>query len=1228
MKSGLASLFFILLFKGIFAQVNIQTGAAEQSFPLINYADSKSGLTLGISANYSSGNGLIVNSLASNLGTGWTLDAGGMITRIQKGQPDDQPEYNNGHMYGDEALKRYAAGYLYNSGIGQGCPKNSEVYPVFKDENIVYKTKNSVAADLQQDVFVFSMNGRGGSFIIGKDWKPTTIGDSRVKITIDPPKDMTNQGIRTTIDRFTITTEDGIKYTFGEKALSQICRYKYSKFEAGKWKVENGKRPSDKAKAINLFYGYKIDPTVPDERPYTISSWYLSEIENTNNGEKILFEYDDVTHDIISSKYISHSKDLNGLAFQYRDVDDANRIGKHWYDLLSDPKQALSFSLDLSKLDKMAAVMAGPINITYLRSITKNKRIKRIVFPNQSEVVFIYDQLKRIDLINEELPGGDAALNQIDYKIGSRLIRSFRFENGYFFKNKIIGYRQLLSTFENKFARLCLLSIQKIGNGIDNVTEPPYKFSYHLGFGHLVDDIVPPRNSLSQDHWGYYNGLLSGLPVIEDHDHLSDPQNQYLKTVLFNYHELRPGLIINQDDLPGYAMNGLLTKVTYPTGGYLRYEYKQNRTMHPFPISQETVDGGVSVKKTILYDGENDNKNIITEYSYSFSNDKSSRWGYEQPSYTSLTHTVYDESWRRKRFKYPGIEYPELTVNSPSASFNWGKFLLNASIGYAVQTAASAVLPASVLSAYNTITLGFAIYNFISSSTEKRHFYQFVLTNSNDMLSNPVGGIYSRVEVKTNSPTGYNGKTVYEFTSPSDYPLLERENKWPYIPKQRAAGWAYGLLKKVTVLDKDNNPVSERQNDYKIYHEKIADNKNINCYCESAVKYSITSEKYAEQGGFTSYHNVYYSYTGRADLYSSYQKEYVNGNLYFSNHSSITTDPLTLLPKGEITKKDDNTLILKRAFYPKDYDLTGAIARLKTNNAIHTPVATETFLLNLQLIGPFPFFNITSYLIDANVTEYKEYTFNGKTVVKPWKTYALKAKTPILKGFGHTTTQLLDNPDQYKLTSEMFYDANGNLVQTKSDDQVSSFINDHSDRYVIASVANASYNDIAYTSFEANGTGNWNFSSGNIISASSVTGYKSYQLSSGAPITNVNTLSTSTNYFVTYWYKPSGGTASTVNGKTGELLFETADGWKLYKHSLNGTATVSISGNGQIDEVRLYPSNALMSTVSYNEGIGKINECDANNRLLFYEYDGLGRLSLIRDQNKNVIKTYEYNYKK
>jgi hypothetical protein len=72
--------------------------------------------------------------------------------------------------------------------------------------------------------------------------------------------------------------------------------------------------------------------------------------------------------------------------------------------------------------------------------------------------------------------------------------------------------------------------------------------------------------------------------------------------------------------------------------------------------------------------------------------------------------------------------------------------------------------------------------------------------------------------------------------------------------------------------------------------------------------------------------------------------------------------------------------------------------------------------------------------------------------------------------------------------------------------------------------------------------------------------------------------------------------------------------------------TITVSGSGTIDELRLYPKGAFMTTYTYAPLIGITSQCDLNNRISYYEYDSVGRLSLIRDQDKNIVKQICYNY--
>lgn len=68
--------------------------------------------------------------------------------------------------------------------------------------------------------------------------------------------------------------------------------------------------------------------------------------------------------------------------------------------------------------------------------------------------------------------------------------------------------------------------------------------------------------------------------------------------------------------------------------------------------------------------------------------------------------------------------------------------------------------------------------------------------------------------------------------------------------------------------------------------------------------------------------------------------------------------------------------------------------------------------------------------------------------------------------------------------------------------------------------------------------------------------------------------------------------------------------------------------SGILDEVRVLPADAQMTTYAYDSRFGLIGECDTNGRRIYYEYDALGRLKLVRDQDGNIIKTIDYNYKK
>jgi len=84
--------------------------------------------------------------------------------------------------------------------------------------------------------------------------------------------------------------------------------------------------------------------------------------------------------------------------------------------------------------------------------------------------------------------------------------------------------------------------------------------------------------------------------------------------------------------------------------------------------------------------------------------------------------------------------------------------------------------------------------------------------------------------------------------------------------------------------------------------------------------------------------------------------------------------------------------------------------------------------------------------------------------------------------------------------------------------------------------------------------------------------------------------------------------------------------WTYHELTVTGTTSVSLSGSGSIDEVRLYPALAQMTTYTYDALFRLAATCSANNTVSYYEYDSFNRLVDLKDQYGNIIKAFEYNY--
>lgn len=1195
------------------AQVQLQSGVLSKSIPLFTYIDKVNPqVQLGLSLDYNSGNGLIVDEMPGEVGTGWSLSGIPKIIRIQKGLPDDQQE-----ITGSWNTFRRAPGYLYNNTpASTGCPTSLNYYPTFYEEGHTYYQDNTTIADREIDEFRLEIGGRIIPFVLNKNGGNCIVLDnSKVKIF---PNNISAGNITvlpvTTIFGFRVIDENGAVYDFGEAEVSRSFIYK---------KDQNLEEPI--ANSITR----AADPVTGPE--YVISAWYISSIRpsdhNTSNLQ-INFEYTKQVYDFKYMKMLNGEVSTTPYPFVQNSPNVFRDNNKDQYSVTL-PAPYNTNATAYFKLFKLSG--------TEFRTYVEKKMIKHIYCPdNSSDIEFKYN-FPRKDLPNT------FALSQILVNSNGQPTYGFNLTQSYFVKNEI---KNPVSTDEEQWSRLCLTNVMKVGS--DNFTaEKPYNFDYYTGTDN-TEDFVPPPFFQAKDPFGYYNGSNSGVPTTRKLTISNSDFVNWAKVCFHNGATITGG----QDEIVfnpkiNYARNGLLKSITIPTGGKETYEYNQNFVLPTIQdydglkyksFESQTLNNGavqyayrgVSLSKVSSVSAEGNIEKYF-KYDYVMPDGTSSRWGVEAGR-VKFSNTTYYEAEHKTidpltgactyEFRYPAT-LNEAPIPAPLGTISdFGKIINSAIKIKGVLTQSYMLLsnPSKFamqsLQAYTVKWIITAIASCLISGVPS-DIVNADLTSNDLRNTNLLPSQFRRTVVTEYSGQGdFNGSTVYEFTSPDDFPLLV-PGQTPELPNNpRSYTWMYGLSKKISIYDKSNTLLKETENNYTGNDNQILANSNTqSCNCQSVYTRSLRGDTWLSPSTYTSYItssnsglkvDFYNLAKGNALLINSKESIFKNGISLFgtTNYSYNNNNQVNKVS----TVNSKGAVIENRTYYPSDYNLSSPnnanLLQLVNANKINLPVSLETWQTKP---GQSP------ELLSTGVTEFG-ITPNGD--VKPVTTYGLQTDRPVPQSTVGVfdPDNLVRNRNLIKPVAQFNYDywAPGpKEVVDISGNKIKAFIYRYPDGLPVATITNANADDCYFIPTA-------NFTSNSIF-------FSKWTLPKESKLTYIANAGNKVKVAIGQWNGNS-WVFSDISPVATETITNTGI---YYEYTIPQGYQVQVrnENNCQVQEFRFYPKNALMQTIAYDAEGKKISECDINNHTTYYEYDGLGRITKVLDENHNIIKTYEYHFK-
>jgi len=1194
--------------------VDKYTGKLQAGFTLYSYQNSSTGLQHSISLNYKGG-GICVDDIASNVGLGWSLNTGGNVVRNINGLPDEGVFDNTGTIT--------LAGFSSPSSTTIPTTPNGDQL----SDYAVYR------ADGAYDDFSYSAGGQSGSFHIGKDGSILEIPLSNVKIEellngYSPGADPFDSCYSIS---FRITLPDGTKYIYSNFDCAPInyndtFSFHKSVFASSTWYLSKIIAPFNKDSICfdytpvvqsyivgNSFAGYFVNGVV-DGTPWitTLVTTQSRDMRLTDirypDGTVVNFNYDpfyrlDVPSDnALNNITITNGTTSYGYKFNYSYMH--NSIAG-----VIDPLNPYSYQ------DYSATPPADTNQVDYRLTLNNYTTFSNTdTIPDYSFLYYPAIPVPRGYAFNVDnwgfyssIAGGrvpmdftnvvrrnadngseNSSLAAVILPTGGNI--QLQYENNTY-KSTYID-TEITSTVGSAYNPTTTLTIQDIAGGACKIYDGPSTSVVTA----VVTSPAPTTGVTKQV--SVTIGIDGGYPDIPSHPVSSisiqvvssdlthiygtayfSPSSTGPQVVTFNM----PAASQTFEFLAGYSATGPVYSggsVYSPIFDISWTNKLVDTTITITPDTVNTVVGGIRVTAIVTSDSTGQNNQITKQYQYNNNDGWSSGILGNLPVYSFN----YTENYQ------PSVSTPFL----PATPDNVPYFLVTTFVE---------PFPATDY-----------IYNYTVYTSQAENSLMYT-------HGSPVG--YSQVEEYLGTAANYKKENVYNFTSQfsdtTGIGALFVNPVFPYAPGTNL-DFVSGLPIAVYSYNSAGLLLSKTQTQYNTYLTPRDDNDFL-CI-KAGVNYYPTL-LIATHYSFLNYYPV----TGKVFPVSTTQTTYFTGNDSLVSITSTTYDTANMVVRQTATTDAFGIPVTTNYYYPYDFSLgsTGAIPTLQSNGMIYSPIRTETWKIYSSA-------SAVNTLMSSSVSSLQQLADGS---VMPYCAYMLTVTDPVSEATwgAFDNTQLLQNASYFTQSGTIDqYDNKGNILQVTNKGVSTSTIWGYNQQRPIARIANARYKDVAYTSFENGDYGSWvpsgPFGAG-IAIGNGITG-NSYGVLSSSNFLRKTGLNPSKTYIISFWIK--GAVLPKVSTGTSMITLTASDshkGWTLYKATFTGTTMVTVlPGIGAVstylDELRLYPQGAVMTTSTYDPLFGVTSKCDASNRTMYTEYDGFGRVKVVRDMDGNIINKYDY----